>query len=203
MEGLKQLHTMSRREALRLTLAAAVAAAAPMRLLRAQEAATPASSRLAALTGSDWKPVFLSDEQARAVALIAEAIIPRTDTPGALDARAHEFIDLILSIDNERNRAKFVEGVQWMDARSSALFGVPFADATEEQRLQILTGISDSNKKVDAELRDGWRFFKDVKRRTLDAYYSSREGLVEELGRPEGHMHRPYLGCRHGDGPHG
>lgn len=202
MDNLQMIHTLSRREALKLTLATAVAAAVPIRMARAQEAATAASSSLAALTGTDWKPVFLTDDQARTVASMAETIIPRTDTPGALDARAHEFMDLILSIDNERNQGKFIEGVQWVDARSTTLYGVGFADASEAQRSELMGSISDVNKKVEAEVRDGWRFFKDVKRRTLDAYYSSREGLVEELGRPDGHLHRPYQGCRHGDGAH-
>lgn len=195
--------TLSRREALRMTLATALAASLPLRLARAQEVeVSPSAAKLAALTGSDWKPIFLTDDQAHAVALIAEAIIPRTDTPGALDARCHEFIDLILSVDNGRYQERFVEGVQWMNDRSLALYGVPFIEASDEQRLEILKSISDDNKRVDREVRDGWRFFKDIKRRTIDAYYSSREGLIEELGRPEGFMFRPYMGCRHGDGPH-
>lgn len=195
--------TISRREALRMTLATALAASLPLRLARAQEVeVSPSAAKLAVLTGSDWKPIFLTDEQAHATALIAEAIIPRTETPGALDARAHEFIDLILSVDNERNQGRFVEGLVWMNDRSIALYGVPFVDATDDQRIEILKKISDDNKKVDREDRDGWRFFKDIKRRTLDAYYSSREGLIEELGRPAGHTHRPYRGCLHGDGPH-
>ncbi len=195
--------TLSRREALRMTLAAALTASLPLRLARAQEVEiTPGAARLASLTGSDWKPIFLTDEQAHMTALIAEAIIPRTNTPGAIDASAHEFIDLILSVDNERNQGKFVEGIQWMDDRSRAVYGVGFVDASDEQRLEILTSISDDNKKVEKEVKDGWRFFKDIKRRTLDAYYTSREGLIEELGRPEGHTHKPYMGCRHGSGAH-
>lgn len=195
--------TISRREALRMTLATALTASLPLRLARAQEVeVSPSAAKLAVLTGSDWKPIFLTDDQAHATALIAETIIPRTDTPGALDARAHEFIDLILSVDNERNQTRFVDGLVWMNDRSVALYGVPFVEASDDQQLEILKKISDDNRKVDREDRDGWRFFKDIKRRTLDAYYSSREGLIEELGRPAGHTHRPYHGCRHGDGPH-
>jgi hypothetical protein len=202
-ETMAESRTISRREALQMTLATALAASLPLRLARAQEVEiTEGAAKLAALTGSDWRPVFLTEDQARTVALIAEAIIPRTETPGALDARAHEFIDLILSVDNERNQGKFIEGVQWMTDRSIALYGVPYVEATGDQQLEIMKSISDDNSKVDREVKDGWRFFKDIKRRTVDAYYSSREGLIEELGRPEGHTHRPYMGCRHGDGPH-
>lgn len=201
--GMSKEGSLSRREALKMTLAAALSASLPLRLARSQQVeVSESAAKLATLTGTDWKPVFLSDEQARIVALTAEAIIPRTETPGALDARAHEFIDLLLSVDNERNQQRFTEGCQWLNERSVALYGAPYADATDAQRLEILEKISDANRKVDREDREGWRFFKDIKRRTLDAYYTSREGLVEELGRPEGHTHGRYRGCRHGSGSH-
>jgi hypothetical protein len=185
--------TFTRRRALGLAAGAAAAMALPIRLVPAQAPV---------LEFGDWTPLVLSTDQARTVAIIAEAIIPRTDTPGALDARCHEFIDLLLSVDNDRNRTRFLEGLQWMDDHSVELFGSPFAGITDEQRFEILTSISDDNRRVAGEVRDGWRFFKDIKRRVIDAYYSSREGWVEELGRPETSMHRPYVGCRHSGEDH-
>lgn len=200
---MNQTPKISRRTALTLALGAAASVAVPLRLARAQEVeVSPTAAKLASLTGSDWKPLFLNEDQARTVALIGEAIIPRTETPGALDARAHEFIDLLLTVDNERNQKKFVEGLGWINDRSVAQYGAPFADVTDGQRLELLKSISDDNKSVPKELKDGWRFFKDIKRRVLDAYYTSREGLVEELGRPENSMHSPYAGCRDTGGAH-
>jgi hypothetical protein len=179
---------LSRRRILTLAAGAAVTAAFPIRLVRADAVH---------LDFGDWQPLFLNLDQARIVALVADAIVPRTDTPGAIDASCHEFIDLLLSVDNDRNRSRFLDGLQWINDRSVTLYGVPYADATDEQRFEILTSISDDNKRVASDVRDGWRFFKDIKRRVTDAYYSSREGWIEELGRPEGSMHRPYVGCRH------
>lgn len=44
----------------------------------------------------NWKPVFLTEEQAQVVSAVADIIIPRTDTPGALDVGAPAFIDKML-----------------------------------------------------------------------------------------------------------
>lgn len=185
---MKPMLRISRRQVLGMAAGAAATAALPMRWSAAQEAA---------IGTAEWKPLFLTADQVRTVGLIAEAIIPRTDTPGALDAHVPEFMDLLLSVDNDRNKTKFAEGLAWMDARSTALHGAAYAVITDEQRLEILKSISDDNKKVEQDVRDGWRFFKDVKRRVIEAYYTSREGLVEELGRPETSMHKPYVGCKH------
>ena len=42
-----------------------------------------------------WKPVFLTDSQHESVRALVELIIPRTETPGALDAKVDQFIDFI------------------------------------------------------------------------------------------------------------
>jgi gluconate 2-dehydrogenase gamma chain len=44
----------------------------------------------------DWKPVFLTEDQAALVTQVADVIIPKTDTPGAKDAGVPSFIDLML-----------------------------------------------------------------------------------------------------------
>jgi len=44
-----------------------------------------------------WQPMTLSAQENELVSVIAELIIPETDTPGAGAARVNEFIDLILS----------------------------------------------------------------------------------------------------------
>ena len=48
-------------------------------------------------TKSDWTPKTLSQEQADLLAEICEAILPKTDTPGAKDALCHRYIDEMLT----------------------------------------------------------------------------------------------------------
>ncbi len=57
--------------------------------------------------GAPWKPVFLSKKEAEQVAAVSEAIIPRTDTAGARDARVHEYIDLALSVEGAARQKSF------------------------------------------------------------------------------------------------
>ena len=44
----------------------------------------------------DWKPVFLSNNQARTISEMTECILPRTKTPGAKDLHIDRFIDKML-----------------------------------------------------------------------------------------------------------
>src|SRR4029450_8640250 len=53
--------------------------------------------KLALGQSAAWRPRFFSNVQNETVAVIAELIIPQTDTPGARAARVHEHIDLVLS----------------------------------------------------------------------------------------------------------
>ncbi|MDQ8184682.1 gluconate 2-dehydrogenase subunit 3 family protein [Pelagicoccus sp. SDUM812002] len=58
-------------------------------------------------TGPDWTPKYLDSSQAKTVSLAAELILPKSDTPGAIDVGVPQFIDLIYGeymSDEERER---------------------------------------------------------------------------------------------------
>ncbi|HVX88350.1 MAG TPA: gluconate 2-dehydrogenase subunit 3 family protein, partial [Gemmatimonadales bacterium] len=70
----------------------------------------------------------LSPAQNAAVVAVAEAVIPRTDTPGATDARVNEFIDLLLADwYKDEDRDRFLRGLDAIDAEARAEGGAPFA----------------------------------------------------------------------------
>lgn len=191
---------LTRRELLGMTAGALAATAAPVRWVFAQDA-NGAVVKTAVRGDAAWTPLFMKPGQVETIAEMAEMIIPRTDTPGARDARVHEYIDLMLSIARDRDKRRFEKGIVWIDARSNELFGVRFIEASFDRRTEILRSISDEHRRVDKPLKDGHAFFKLIKRKTVDGYYTSREGLIEELGRPRSPMHRPYKGCA-GEGDH-
>lgn len=61
---------------------------------------------------SGWTPLFLSNEEAVIVNIIAEVIIPRTHIPGALDVAIPQFIDLLLNdVFPETYSNKFRKGL--------------------------------------------------------------------------------------------
>ena len=155
-----------------------------------------------AAAGEVWSPQVLSGEEARALANVCEAIIPRTDTPGAREARVHEYIDLELSVGSAGEQERFREGLKWVDARCSAEHGHGLAEAADEEVAAVLGPISDEHEEHAAELEPGAAFFRDVKRRTIFGYYTSKEGWVDELGRPEHAGMEQWVGCRHAGGEH-
>lgn len=154
--------------------------------------------RAAAKEGAaQWTPVLFSTEQAREIAVLAETIIPRTDTPGAQDARVHEYIDLSLSVESERNQARFLDGLSWLENRCQSQFNASLSEAAESQIVELLSSVSDEHDSYPDDLKRGATFFAELKRRTIFGYYTSREGWVEELGRPDAVSMEQFKGCTH------
>jgi len=129
--------------------------------------------------------------QNQTVISLSELIIPQTNTPGAKVAHVNEFIDVFLSSESPSKRQEFLEGLQWIDSRSQALFQKPFVQATPEQQTELLTRLSVPNS---AETTSGQNFFKLIKNLTVFGYYTSKVGIEEEL-KFEGWVE--YKGCTH------
>src|SRR5688500_17730780 len=119
---------MDRREALKRTallMGGIVSAPAVMGVLKG----------CTAKPGIDWKPVFLSEEQAPVVTQVSEIIIPRTDTPGAKDVGVPSFIDQMLKeVYSKEDQEFFTNGLKSFDQEAKKEFGDEFADLDEEDQ---------------------------------------------------------------------
>ncbi|MFY0624935.1 MAG: gluconate 2-dehydrogenase subunit 3 family protein [Reichenbachiella sp.] len=64
----------------------------------------------------NWQPKFFSKEEAFGLEQLSNLILPKTDTPGALDVNAHIFADLFLAdVVNEKEQLKIKKGVKiWL-----------------------------------------------------------------------------------------
>lgn len=205
---------MNRRAVIRLLAAAAALPALPRELLALGH---EVHSQLAPTTALR----ALNAHQNAMVTVMAELIIPATDTPGAKAARVNEFIDLMLAEwYPEKDRARFLAGLGDVDARSRVLFGKDFVDCAENQQVEILTALdaelarareaigpgSPGNREQSREAvvlgSPGYRgqrskpeqnFFFMVKQLTLVGYYTSEIGAIQELH----HVMIPsrYQGC--------
>ncbi|MCH7765795.1 MAG: gluconate 2-dehydrogenase subunit 3 family protein [Acidobacteria bacterium] len=127
---------------------------------------------------------------------LVELIIPTTDTPGARAAGVHWYIDAVAEV-NTQVRQSFSEGLAWLRERSQQHFDKPFGVVTESQRVELLTHMS----RLPAT-DPGKQFFELAKQWTLDGYYKSQIGLLQELGWV-GHEYLPsFPGCPHPDPSH-
>jgi len=141
-----------------------------------------------------WKPRFLHDAELQTVTLLAERIIPETDTPGAGRALVHQYIDFVLAEGEALRRERFREGLAWLDRRCGALFGKPFAGLEAGQQDEILRRLSESPSSEEPE---GVSFFRQAKRLTVNGYYRSEAGMTQELGFEGRTFLAEFKGCTH------
>jgi hypothetical protein len=143
-----------------------------------------------------WSPKVLTTHQNETVTAISELIIPATDTPGATAAKVNEFIDAIIDDAHEAERREFLNGLDWLDARSQELFGGAFITCPPDQQTALLTIIS-SERNTALEDRAGVAFFQAIKAMTITGYYHSEIGMREELGDDGNVFFADDQGCTH------
>ena len=142
------------------------------------------------LQGGHGKLAFLNQEQYRQLAALAERIIP-----GSEKAQASVFIDLLLSVDTEKNQKDFVAALAAFEAESGKRFGKHLTALAPAQLDEILT---DSSAAKAAELQP---HFENLKGWIAGAYYSSEMGL-RELGWTPDRVFASFPGCEHSEGHH-
>ncbi len=157
---------------------------------------TPATS------AQDWKPRFLTSTQNHFVEILADLIIPETETPGASAALVNQHIDLILSEETKEQQRTFLEGLDAIDRISRSRHGEPFSKLSQDQQVALLTRLADDSSKSSEEeplesKTAGRRFFLDIRRRTVFAYYTSRVGIHEELEYKGKQVLTEWKGCPH------
>lgn len=126
----------------------------------------------------------LSAEQREIVTVAAERIIPRTETPGATDARVAHFVDVIVAdwyTPAERDR--LVAGLAALDAAATRTHGRSFVRCDAPQQTALLATLD--RQVSELRRRDGRaadeHWFSMLKFLTIWGYYTSRVGMIDEL----------------------
>jgi hypothetical protein len=138
-----------------------------------------ALAALATLAGAPAAPGLLSAEALALTAVLAEHIIPATDTPGALRVGAHRTIDHMLrACATEPEQKSFIAGLERVDAQALATAGKRFRALPPKRRIELLHALDGGTAPFGA---DDQRFFRTLKSYTLFAYYTSEAGSTLEL----------------------
>ena len=171
---------MKRRDVLKTVLlgggAALAGEAHPARPEPAAPAAASAASSAETARRGAWRPLLFDGHQNQTVITLSELIIPATDTPGAREARVNEYIDLILHDGNAAERRRFLEGLGWLDGYAIRERNSPFAKCSASQQVALLKSLDGAK---GPELQPGARFFRHIKRLTIEGYYTSKIGTAE------------------------
>ncbi len=189
---------MKRREAVKLIALSGLAPAAPAQHTgHAAQAARKERTGAAAKTApaaAAYKPKYFSAPEFAVISRLADLIIPRDATPGALDARGPEYIDFQVA-EMPEAQVRLSGGIQWLDRYCTREFGQPFLECSAEQQKTLLDRLA-FRKNVAPELRAGRRFFELVRDLTCDGFYSSKLGFAE-VGYKGNVFLDKFLGCTH------
>lgn len=126
--------------------------------------------------GQTYKPKTFNSEELTLIRGLAGIIIPRTDTPGAADVHVDNFIDRAFTTKPAR-LSEFRQGLRL--AASQVKRGRKLED--------IVAGFHEQRHP----------FFGLLKDLTVDGYYSTREGLQQELGWHGYTPQHEFPGCTH------
>ena len=139
----------------------------------------------------DDDPQFLGRKNFILLQQISDLVIPRTDTPGAIDAGVHIFIDLMLNEwASEETKVKYLAGFKDINNMAKISFDASFIDCTKTQKISLIESLDAANAKFD---NDSQIFFRDLKWFIISGYYSSEEGASVELNYDR--MPGKYQGC--------
>lgn len=124
-------------------------------------------------------PEILSAEELALTGVLAEMIIPQTDTPGALAVGAHRTIDHLLAVCAlAPAQQAFKAGLARVDATATAQDGKRFAALSAPRQLALVGAMDRGQAPFGAEDQ---QFFRMLKQYTLFAYYTSEPGATREL----------------------
>jgi hypothetical protein len=123
---------------------------------------------------------FFTPVELATLAAVANQIIPDSDTPGAVKAGVPGYIDLVVAT-NPGHQRLFREGLAWLEMQAQERHQLAFAEISGAQQLALLRPLCEASDRGEAR-SVGEQFFATAKSMTCDGYYTSRAGMVEELG---------------------
>jgi hypothetical protein len=137
---------------------------------------------------------FFTPAQHALVDELSETIIPAdTHSGGAKAAKVADYIDQVLrESPDESEKALWREGLRLVDLMTRHYHGKSFVDASPEDRIDVLTILSDHDRMTDLP---EVRFFIELKHLTVRGYYTSKIGIHDELEYKGNRILQEFVGC--------
>jgi len=120
----------------------------------------------------------LSEAHLALVTALGDAIIPRTDSPGASDVGVPAFVDVILSENYaDADRDAFVAGLDTIDGRAKSTANAAFVDLAADARGSVITAIEGETDRRSEPARTYWR----LKGLIVHGYFTSEPVMKNVL----------------------
>lgn len=125
------------------------------------------------------KDRLLNPQQLALVRELGELIIPTTDTPGAIGADVHNFIDHQAAYCfNREEQHALLSGLRRIDDAAQQKYGSVFLSCAKNQQIELLTLMEKAEDGFTTEDRQN---FKQLKALVVFGYYTSEIGASKEL----------------------
>lgn len=147
--------------------------------------------------GAQAAPSFFSASELATVAAMSEQIIPKTDTPGAIDLGVPAFIDRMMTgYYKQRPRDILRAGLARVDVDAKAAHGKAFASLTADQQVALMTVYDReayAQNRANAGNADAdQHFFRMMKELTTLGVFTTEYGATKLLRYAS--VPGPYLG---------
>lgn len=164
---------VSRRAALKqLALACGLA-------LSASSLSALAASFSAPTDFSRSKKTLLTAKQLELVRTLGDIIIPATDTPGAVAAGVHDFINHYTAYcASSAEQQQLLATLARIESAADSEFKTAFTALTNAQQLQLLNAMEQAQNGFSQADRKG---LKQLKALVVFGYYTSEPGATQEL----------------------
>ena len=142
-----------------------------------------------------YKYRFFKPAQLATLDELGETIIPTDDhSPGAKAARVSEYIDAIVADAPVRTKTLWNDGLAAVERVAEQKFQRSYAHCSLEEQTVILKAFA-VNQHAPVSLEE--RFFKALKRATIDGYYTSFIGIHTDLQYRGNEAMPSFPGCTH------
>lgn len=130
-----------------------------------------------------WQPDFFTEEEAKTISSLLDMILPRTETPGALDVKADVFIDKVIAQTYDAEGQEHMRNeIAGFNVKCTNSFGADFINLDETNRVAVLK----TEEKLSGKFSPGvWGtaiglqepvgFYRSMKSMAIWAYFTSEE----------------------------
>lgn len=164
---------INRREALRRTalmLGGAISAPTVLGFLSGCSASSGVSAK------------NFSPEQIKFLGQVSEIIIPKTDTPGALEVGVPQFMDdMIFTIWEEEDRNEFINKMTDFQKKAEKELGKSFTEATPQEQQDFIYKEHEAVFGGNVDWDGPRPFMWLMKENTIAGYFSSEVGMTQVL----------------------
>ncbi len=134
-------------------------------------------------TRLDWQPEFFTESEAKTISSLVDTILPRTETPGALDVKSDMFIDKVIAKTyDEAAQEKMRADIAAFNAECEKKYGKPFFELNASDKSKVLVAAEANSGKFSPGVwgtavgkQEPVGFYRSMKSMAIWTYFTSEE----------------------------